>query len=219
MDTLNFKPIFLGQCIIKYQVPLDIFTAINQIYKQKFDILKKANEQLIGKIINEHSLFYDGDDGSKMKKHTHIPLNIKQWFKNIFHHYLDFNNTINYKTHLNSVWVNEMKANEYNPVHVHQGSLFTGLSSVMILKLPTNYGIEYSAADSPSNGTLQIIGSSSGQFANVDYQPNLKERDFYVFPYDMRHTVYPFNSTDEVRRTLAANCDVDYSPIVNRGAI
>ena len=55
--------------------------------------------------------------------------------------------------------------------HIHQGSLFTGLSSVMILKLPTTYGIEYSAADSPSNGTLQIIGSSSGQFANVDYQP------------------------------------------------
>ena len=88
----------------------------------------------------------------------------------------------------------------------------------MILKLPSTYGKEYSASDSPSNGTLQILGNSSGQFANVDYQPNLKERDFYVFPYDMRHTVYPFNSTNEVRRTLAANCDVDYNPIINRGA-
>ena len=39
-----------------------------------------------------------------------------------------------------------------------------------------------------------------------------------MFPYDMRHTVYPFNSTDEVRRTLASNCDVDYNPINNRGA-
>jgi hypothetical protein len=82
-----------------------------------------------------------------------------------------------------------MKANEYNPVHVHQGNLFTGLSSVMILKLPTNYGVEYSAADKPQNGKLQLLGSASGQFAKVDYQPILKERDFYVFPYDMRHCV------------------------------
>jgi len=31
--------------------------------------------------------------------------------------------------------------------------------------------------------------------------------DMYVFPYDLRHTVYPFNSTNEKRRTLAANAD------------
>jgi hypothetical protein len=41
-----------------------------------------------------------------------------------------------------------MKAHEYNPVHVHQGNLFTGLSSVMILKLPNTYGVEYSARTS-----------------------------------------------------------------------
>jgi hypothetical protein len=34
----------------------------------------------------------------------------------------------------------------------------------------------------------------------------------------MRHCVYPFNGTNEVRRTLAANCDVQYNPIENRGA-
>ena len=29
MDTLNFKAIFLGQSVIKYKVPLDIFHSIN----------------------------------------------------------------------------------------------------------------------------------------------------------------------------------------------
>ena len=43
-------------------------------------------------------------------------------------------------------------------------------------------------------------------------------RDFYIFPYDMRHCVYPFNGTNETRRTLAANCDVQFDPIRNRGA-
>jgi len=109
-----------------------------------------------------------------------------------------------------------MKEHEYNPVHVHQGTLFTGLSSVMILKLPESYGVEYSSIENPQNGKLQMYGSSSGQFANVDYQPETKERDFYIFPYDMRHSVYPFNGPG-VRRTLAANCDVDYNPTQNRG--
>ena len=107
----------------------------------------------------------------------------------------------------------------YNPTHVHRGMLFTGLSSVMILKLPSTYGREYSNDDVPQNGRLQILGAANGQFAKIDYQPPMDLRDFYVFPYDMRHCVYPFNGTNETRRTLAANCDVHFDPIKNRGAI
>ena len=120
-----------------------------------------------------------------------------------------------YETHLNSIWVNEMKEHEYNPVHVHQGTLYTGLSSVMILKLPKSTGVEYSSSDKPMNGSLQIIGNATGQFANVDYGPELRERSFFVFPYDMRHCVYPFNG-EGFRRTLACNVDVRYDPIKNR---
>jgi len=215
---MNFNFIFLGQSILRYEVPLDIFTGINQIYEEKFNQLNPANRQLIGKIKDEHSLFYDGDDESKMKRHNLFPKNVLDWFRIAFHHYLDFNKIIDYKTHINSIWINEMKANEYNPVHIHQGNIFTGLSSVMVLKLPNTYGVEYSASETPQNGRLQILGASSGQFAKVDYQPPMKLRDFYIFPYDMRHCVYPFNSTNETRRTLAANCDVLYNPIINRGA-
>jgi len=215
---MNFNFIFLGQSILRYEVPLDIFTGINQIYEEKFNQLNPANGQLIGKIKDEHSLFYDGDDESKMKRHNLFPKNVLDWFRTAFHHYLDFNKIIDYKTHLNSIWINEMKANEYNPVHIHQGNIFTGLSSVMVLKLPNTYGVEYSASETPQNGRLQILGASSGQFAKVDYQPPMKLRDFYIFPYDMRHCVYPFNGTNDTRRTLAANCDVLYNPIINRGA-
>jgi len=215
---MNFNFIFLGQSILRYEVPLDIFTGINQIYEEKFNQLNPANRQLIGKIKDEHSLFYDGDDESKMKRHNLFPKNVLDWFRTAFHHYLDFNKIIDYKTHLNSIWINEMKANEYNPVHIHQGNIFTGLSSVMVLKLPNTYGVEYSASETPQNGRLQILGASSGQFAKVDYQPPMKLRDFYIFPYDMRHCVYPFNGTQDTRRTLAANCDVLYNPIINRGA-
>ena len=215
---MKFNFTFLGQCIMRYETPLDICTAINSIYEQNFNTLKPANQQLVGKIKDEHSLFYNGEDTSKMQRHDHLPLNVKQWFMDMFHHYLEFNHIRQYQTHLNSIWVNEMKAHEYNPVHVHQGNLFTGLSSVMILKVPNTYGVEYSSEQAPQNGRLQILGATNGQFAKVDYQPPMNVRDFYIFPYDMRHCVYPFNGTNDTRRTLAANCDVLYDPIKNRGA-
>jgi len=219
MNTLKFEPVFLGQSVIRYQVPLDIFTSINQIYEQNYNNLAPANGQLVGKIEKEHSLFYLGKDESKIKRHNFLPRNVKDYFMQVFNHYLNFNSIKDYKTHLNSVWVNEMKQHEYNPNHIHRGTLYTGLSSVMILKLPSTYGKEYSAEHIQQNGRLQILGASNGQFAKIDYQPPMDLRDFYVFPYDMRHCVYPFNGTDETRRTLAANCDVDFDPIKNRGAV
>ena len=216
MSTSNFNFIFLGQSVLRYKTPAVVQHAINSIYETKINSLPQANGQLVGKINNEHSMFYDGNDETKMKKHREIPIDVLQWFLEKFNHYLKFNKIIEYEIKLNSVWVNEMKEHEYNPVHVHQGSLFTGLSSVMILKLPQSFGVEYSAANQPQNGRLQILGSASGQFSNVDYQPNVEVGDFFIFPYDMRHCVYPFNGP-ETRRTLAANCDVNYNPIKNRG--
>ena len=217
-NSLKFNFIFLGQSVLKYEVPLDVYNILNQVYETRRPELPPANVQLVGKIQNEHSLFFDGPPNNKMHPHNFLPENVTQWFRKVMKHYLDWNKVRGYKMHLNSIWINEMKANEYNPVHVHQGALFTGLSSVMILKLPQDTGVEYSAPGKPMNGQLQILGNSSGQFCNTDYGPFLKERNFYVFPYDLRHCVYPFNSTDEVRRTLSCNMDVEYDPIKNRSA-
>jgi len=213
----KFDFVFLGQSILKYEVPLDIFSTINSIYQNNFDTLDPANKQLVGKIQNEHSLFYGGKDESKMKNHNRLTQDVIKYFMDMFRHYLNWNKIREYDLHLNSIWVNEMKEHEYNPVHIHRGTLFTGLSSVMILSLPSTYGKEYSNDEVPQNGKLQILGSASGQFAKIDFQPSLTVRDFFIFPYDMRHCVYPFNSTNETRRTLAANCDVQFDPIKNRG--
>ena len=217
MDTSDFNFVFLGQSVLRYQVPLDVFHTINDTYEKRRHELYPANKQLIGKIENEHSLFFDGTPNNKMQPHRYLSADTMQWFWQKFKHYLDWNKITGYNMHLNSCWINEMKEHEYNPVHIHRGSLYTGLSSVMILKLSEHTGVEYSAQDKPMNGKLQIMGNSAGQFANTDYSPNTKVRDFYIFPYDVRHGVYPFNGPG-LRRTLSFNCDVDYDPVVNRSA-
>ena len=218
MDTLPFKFIWLGQTVLNYKVPLDIFNTINGIYENNFKNMPDAHKQRVGKIAKENSLFYGGKANNKMHPHNLLPLYVLNWFESVFKHYLEFNKIPDYKIALQSIWVNEMTAGEYNPIHIHQGSLYTGLSSVMILKLPDNMGLEYAREDVPMNGRLQIIGAANGQFVKSDYSPNTEERDFYIFPYDMRHCVYPHTNSNAVRRTLAANMDVDYNPVATRTA-
>ena len=208
--------IYLGQSIVKVQVPVDIFNIINHIYETKFKNLPSASTQLVGKIKNEHSLFYSGENEMSMKRHSFLPRDVLVWFKKCYEKYLEVNKTKESKMELRSIWVNEMKEHEYNPVHIHSGDIQTGLSSVMILKLPKSFGKELSSPNNPQNGRLQILGAANGMFAHIDYEPNIKERDFYIFPYDMRHCVYPFTGS-ETRRTLAANCDVFYNSLKSRG--
>ena len=217
-NSHKFKFVWLGQTVLSYHVPLDIFITINKIYENNFKDMPDAHKQLVGKIRKENSLFYGGKLNDKMHPHNLLPPYILQWFESVFQHYLSFNKIYKYNLTMQSIWVNEMTAGEYNPIHIHQGDKYTGLSSVMILKLPQDMGPEYAREDVPLNGKLQIIGAANGQFVKSDYAPNSEERDFYIFPYDMRHCVYPHNNPNAVRRTLAANMDVDYNPVATRTA-
>ena len=215
---MNFDAIVLGQSVIKYQVPLEVFVGLNELYETQKKHLPNANKQLAGKIPDEVSLFYAGPTNKRMHTHSYVSEDVLKWFYSIFDHYLKWNKTREFNMNINSIWVNEMKAGDYNPVHIHQGKLFTGLSSVMILKLPKDMGPELARPDQPMNGQLQIMGNVSGQFVKSDYSPQLKIGDFYVFPYDVRHVVYPFTNKKAKRRTLVCNCDVAYNPIISRTA-
>jgi len=215
---VQFDSIFLGQSVIKYQVPLEIFVGLNELYDTKKKDLPNASKQLAGKIPDEVSLFYAGPTNKKMHQHNYVSEDVLTWFYSIFDHYLKWNKTQEYKMDINSIWVNEMKAGDYNPLHIHQGKIYTGLSSVMILKLPKDMGPEIARPDQPMNGQLQIMGNVAGQFVHSDYSPKMGIGDFYIFPYDMRHVVYPFTNKKEKRRTLVCNCDVSYDQVKSRTA-
>ena len=215
---MKFEFVFLGQSVLRYHVPLEVFVGLNELYETKKKHLPNASKQLAGKIPDEVSLFYSGPTNKKMHMHDYVSEDIKRWFYSVFDHYLKWNKTYEYTMDINSIWVNEMKAGDYNPIHIHQGQIFTGLSSVMILKLPKDFGPELTRPDQPMNGQLQMMGAASGQFVTADYSPKMKIGDFYVFPYDVRHVVYPFTNKKAKRRTLVCNCDVVNNPVAARTA-
>ena len=213
---MQFDFVFLGQSVLKYQVPLEVFVGLNELYETQKKHLPNANKQLAGKIPDEVSLFYAGPTNKRMHDHSYVSEDQMKWFYSIFDHYLKWNHIAEHTMEINGIWVNEMKAGDYNPLHIHQGRRYTGLSSVMLLKLPKDMGPEIARPDQPMNGQLQILGNVTGQFVTADYSPQMKIGDFYVFPYDVRHLVYPFTNKKEKRRTLSCNCDVEYDPVTSR---
>ena len=78
MNTSDFKFVFLGQSVLRYKVPLDVLHTINDIYEKRRHELYPANKQLVGKIENEHSLFFDGPPNNKMQPHRHLPEDVMQ---------------------------------------------------------------------------------------------------------------------------------------------
>jgi hypothetical protein len=203
-----------GQSVGRYETPLNIQNSILRIYRENKKNLIRVNKNLAGEIQDEFSLYCNNKiEDPNVINHNLLPLEILNWFDTMFKHYLNSNGVQEYKGDFHSIWINEMKDNEYNPTHIHSGNLFTGLSSVMILKLPHTTGIDYGGRNAETqNGKLNFLGSSNGQFSKPDYSPKLNVGDFFIFPYDLKHSVYPFNSSNDTRITLAANFDVEYNP-------
>tara|TARA_R100001594_G_scaffold49599_3_gene82528 strand:- start:379 stop:1023 length:645 start_codon:yes stop_codon:yes gene_type:complete len=102
-----------------------------------------------------------------------------------------------------SLWINYMKAGDFNPPHDHSGDL----SFVIFPKIPK----ELTEENKRHKGTLQGPGGISflwGDSVNhmaislVHQMPS--ERDIYIFPAQLRHWVYPFRS-DVTRISVSGN--------------
>ena len=211
MDTLDFEVIPLGQTILKYKAPPKVWEAFNTIYEERGDSLPNAGVQLAGKLKEQRSLYFIGDKVGKISRHNSgVSPAILNWFREKFDHYIKFNGIQNTNYRINAIWLNQYAPYEYNPVHIHQGDLETGFTGVLMLKVPK----------SDLEGMLQIMGNGTGHFSKTDYVPkNLQAGDFFIFPYDVRHVVYPLNPSDnETRRTVAINCDCSYDAIKTHAA-
>ena len=198
MKEVEYNIFNLGTKIIRFKLPKDFVDSINQAYDDKSKELKPHNDQLAGKIADEKAI------------NEILTDEMRNNFEKLFQHYLNIvtNNEL-WEPVLGQAWIKEMKSGEYNPVHYHTSPVSEiGLSSVLMLKRPEWYGIEASREEAPANGWLEFTGGDQAPLSRSQVRVDAQVGEFFVFPYSLLHGVYPFNTTDEVRRTLSYNCDL-----------
>ena len=190
----------LGEIILKLEMPKTFIDEINNVFDEKEKTTVDWSTQLAGKIKKEKLVNHLLDD------------NIKGTFQMCFKEYMKRAGLVLQQTHqpvLDNAWINDMFAGEYNPAHFHSSkNSLVGLSSVLFLKTPDTYGEEIINPKTPSNGHLEFIGGAQHSLAISQLRLSPKVGDFFIFPYTLVHTVYPFSGTDQVRRTLSYNCDI-----------
>ena len=112
--------------------------------------------------------------------------------------------------HLSLPWVNYMKKNEYNPLHCHDGIL----SYVMWVKVPFFIEDEVqmypSSKDSKAASTFTFVfgGTQGINQINIPVD-NTWEWEMVVFPSDLYHMVYPFQTSDDTRISISGNIHLD----------
>ena len=201
MPDISMESFTLGTIICRFKVPLEVIDEINKDYDNAKD-LPAHNQNLAGKIADE------------FKVTDILSENTRALFTTCFRQYLQTIKKPFWHVSLENAWINDMKANEYNPFHFHTSPMTDlGLSSVLVLKRPETYGKEYSREDTPSNGNLEFNGGQQDPLSICQLRVDAKVGQLYVFPYTLLHGVYPFNGTDEIRRTMSFNCNL-YKPAV-----
>tara|TARA_Y100000310_G_scaffold152579_1_gene152068 strand:+ start:1114 stop:1830 length:717 start_codon:yes stop_codon:yes gene_type:complete len=101
-----------------------------------------------------------------------------------------------------SLWCVSQWAGDFNPLHIHSGDL----SGVLYLKMPEGLKEEYEKEDHHAAvGDIQFIAGTPQAFSRNNLKVKPTVGDFYVFPAWLHHTVYPFRTKNEERRSLAFN--------------
>ena len=228
-ETMRNMPSFnwfnTGQFVLNFRTPQEIVDHMNALYD---DLVPKGqlplyNTNLIGKVKNEWSLYLD-DDASDIENHNFIPDDIHEWIKDRIHQYLNWVGWPYVGIKTANAWINDYKAKEYNPLHIHLGrtgvykpplndrAYPVGLIGMMCLKTPSDFGDEITNENKPEYdraGFTEFVGSCPGkQFAGQSICIRMNVGDFIIFPYDTQHTVYPHFNENETRRTFPTNIDV-----------
>ena len=196
-DEIDIAKFGLGTFIVKFEMPQNFIDDINNLYENAKD-LPEHNQNLAGKIKDE------------LRVTEILTDDMKNCFLTCFRQYTDIiMQKPFWHCSLAGAWVNDMKAGEYNPFHFHRSTqTYLGLSSVLVLKIPSTYGIEYSREEVPCNGCLEFNGGQQDPLSISQLRQYAQVGSLYIFPDTLLHGVYPFNGTDEVRRTLSYNCDL-----------
>ena len=190
-----------GPSIVKLTIPQDMISKINDyvdriiINDNKIAELDHSS-QLAGKVQQEFLL--ENNFMEEIKWGQFLGKAVKKWVQHDSQKQLKSFEII-------KCWIVRQFENEYNPVHHHSGHV----SGVGYLKVPKNLSEITEKKKVNDKGRLTLIHGSVNLFSKATYVIKPEVGDFYLFPNYLLHTVYPFSDTDEERRSISFNANLD----------
>ena len=200
------------------KLPMDLVRALNKytnkIVKNKEKSKKlDYSDNLVGKVTQE--ILIEPDE---LKKHMPVLNNIVSQFLNtdLQRNFRTLNENAGFGINYNSAWVVRQFAHEYNPAHIHTGC---DMSCIGYLKLPEKIEEEWEEDYKdhyPANGHVEFLHGQPGRMSTHTLKIKPSVGDFFVFPADLIHMVYPFKSEGE-RRSFSANLQVSQEVLDENG--
>ena len=190
-----------GPSISKIEIPKEIISTLNNYIDQIIIDKNKSSEldhgaNLAGNVKQEFRIEEDILRSSGF--HDLLFKGVKKWIE------VSENKNVT-KFNILSSWVVRQFENEYNPIHHHSGHV----SGVGYLKVPKNLGSVSENKKVNERGSLALIHGSVNLFSNATYVIKPEVGDFYLFPNYLLHSVYPFSDTNEERRSISFNANLD----------
>ncbi len=200
MENLELLQPF-GPSIAKVSIPNEMIKLMNNYIDEVIKDKKKSESldggyKLAGNVTQEFRL--EGEFMKRIKWMDFLALSVQNWLLK------KTGNKIK-RFDLIASWVVRQFKNEYNPVHYHGGNV----SGVGYLKVPQNMGETIQKDKKNRNGNLVLIHGSSQFLSKSILTIEPKVGDFYLFPNYVMHTVYPFADTDDERRSVSFNANLD----------
>ena len=192
-----------GPTIAKVKMPQDLIDKLNEY-----------TESILGDQSKQDKLNYGDKLAGNVKQEFVIEPDYSQkigWGKFLAESVSDWIYKTNKrkitKFNLKDSWIVRQFKNEYNPSHWHTGHV----SGVGYLKVPKTFG-ETSQNNKTvnNNGKLEMIHGSKAFLCKPTFRVTPRVGDFYFFPHYLMHAVYPFFNSDEERRSVSFNADVNH---------
>ena len=210
MGTILFRNLGIYQTHFNVAQLKPIWDEVNKI-QHDWEAADPSHLQLVGNIAREYNLHDSLDHIDKLLRPELAKFDQETGW-------LGVQNQSHWPSPIKlvSAWVNFMGPNEYNPSHNHPGVF----SWIMWLKIPFTRDGE--AALHPYIPKERVLGGTTN-FTYTNILGNVQhytyplettfEGDCVIFPSPLYHTVYPFQSTNEYRISIAGNYALDNTGI------
>ena len=206
MEKINIELIkIFGPSVLKVNIPETIVNNLNNYIDEIIKNKEKTKEldigeRLVGDVTQEFEI------EQKIMQET----GWGQFLSNCVSKWIEIETKSKItKFQILKSWVVRQFENEYNPTHWHSGHI----SGAGFLKVPSNLGKnkQHKEKINYKGGNLQLMHGSRMFLSHSTMNIVPKVGDFYFFPNYLMHNVYPFSDTDEERRSISFNAEIDES--------